>query len=485
MKSMIHKKMKTAVIALVLLFSVFNANANNLVITGTSVTGSDITFNISWDNSWNTNIAPANWDAVWVFVKYQDCSTRLWNHAGLSTTGGDHTAGSPLQVDPVTDGKGVFIRRSALGGGNVGSTSITLRMTIAAGTYNYKVFGVEMVNVPQANFELGDGASSSTFNSITINAASQSGGLTAATLGGGAVNLPATYPMGYNSFYSMKYEVSQEQYVEFLNTLTYDQQVGRTAVDPISAAGTLAIGSRTYHNGIVIMTSGNNNILPAVYACDLTAGTMNAANDGQTKACNYINWGDVSAFLDWAALRPMTEMEFEKICRGPQTRVANEYVWGSTNLANISGASVSNWYTVSEASSMVANGLCNYYAAGSSVGAPMRCGFAATGTSGRESSGAAYYGSMEMAGNLFEMTITTGNATGAAFTGTLGDGSLTTIGNANASNWPSNAGTGTGDRGGCCAVGSADCKISDRNLAANGTTYNTTRYYYNGARGVR
>ena len=206
--------------ALFFLFAL-NANANNVEITGTSVSGSNITFNISWENSWNANVAPANWDAVWVFIKYQDCNTRLWAHAGLSTVSGDHTAGSPLQVDTVTDGKGVFIRRSALGGGNISATSITLKMTIPAGTYNYKVFGIEMVNVPQAAFEIGDGTSVSTFNSITVNATSQSGGITSATIGGGGPTVPATFPMGYNSFYCMKYEISQLQYVEFLNSLTF------------------------------------------------------------------------------------------------------------------------------------------------------------------------------------------------------------------------------------------------------------------------
>ena len=89
------------------------ALANNVTITGTSVAGSNITFNITWDNSWNTNIAPANWDGVWVFIKYQDCATRIWAHAGLSTIGTDHTAAAPLQVDAVADGMGVFLRRSA------------------------------------------------------------------------------------------------------------------------------------------------------------------------------------------------------------------------------------------------------------------------------------------------------------------------------------------------------------------------------------
>ena len=168
--------------ALFLLFAC-STFANNVEITGTSVSGSNITFNISWENSWNANVAPANWDAVWVFIKYQDCNTRLWAHAGLSTVAGDHTAGSPLQVDTVTDGKGVFIRRSALGGGNISATSITLKMTIPAGTYNYKVFGIEMVNVPQGAFAIGDGVSLGTFNSISVTAASQSGGITSAAIG--------------------------------------------------------------------------------------------------------------------------------------------------------------------------------------------------------------------------------------------------------------------------------------------------------------
>ena len=145
------KKTFSAWILGVLLFAFsFNASANNVQITGTSVSGSNITFNIAWDNSWNASVAPANWDAVWVFVKYQDCNTKLWSHVNLNAAG--HSAGSPLQVDTVTDNKGVFVRRSAVGGGNIAATSITLSMNLPAGTYNFKVFGIEMVNIPQGAF---------------------------------------------------------------------------------------------------------------------------------------------------------------------------------------------------------------------------------------------------------------------------------------------------------------------------------------------
>lgn len=462
-----------------------NSNANNVQITGTSVSGSNITFNISWDNSWNANIAPANWDAVWVFIKYQDCNTRLWAHAGLSTVAGDHSAASPLQVDPVTDGKGVFIRRSALGGGNIPATTITLKMTIPAGTYNYKVFGIEMVNVPQGAFDLGDATSTSTYNNITVNAASQSGGIAAATIGGSSVAIPSTFPVGYNALYCMKYEISQEQYVDFLNSLTYDQQRSRTVNDPISAAGTYAMYPGLYYrNGIRIITPGNNATIPAVYGCDATAGVENNVDDGQNIAMGGISWGDLIAYLDWAALRPMTELEFEKICRGTAPRVAGEYVWGTTAVNYYNSTNVSNPFKPNEVVGSVLNGSC---AAGLGSGnpgyGPLRCGIFATGSSGRASSGASYYGAMEMGGNLWERVVSTVNTTATAFNGTLGDGTLTVTGEANQATWPSpTTAVGSGFRGGDYVNVASYIRTSDRASIASA---DATRVYNYGGRGVR
>ena len=473
--------------AAALLFLVFGvtANANNLTITNTTVTGSNVTFDISWDNSWNANVAPANWDAVWVFIKYQDCNTRLWAHAGLSTTASDHSAASPLQVDTVTDGKGVFIRRSALGGGNITSASITLKLTIPAGTYNYKVFGIEMVNVPQAAFELGDGVSNSTFNSITVNASSQSAGISAATIGGGGPSVPTAFPMGYNSFYCMKYEVSQLQYVEFLNALTFAQQQNRIPTDPTSAVGTyVTFGSYAYRNGIVIETPGNNAAIPAVFGCDATNGVFNNNNDGQNGAMNNLSWADLAAYLDWAALRPMTELEFEKVCRGTMPRVAGEYPWGDTTINAFYSTTVLNPLQPGEIANAVVNGRCAYgLATSSGLYGPLRVGVFATGTSGRSSAGASYYGAMEMGGNVVERTVTVGNAAGVLFTGVLGDGTLTAIGDANQTNWPSvTTATGIGFRGGEYVSPLSYVRTSDRQTAA---TTNATRSYTTGGRGVR
>jgi formylglycine-generating enzyme required for sulfatase activity len=475
-------KIATAILFLLALSS----NANNVEITGTSVSGSDITFNISWENSWNANVAPANWDAVWVFVKYQDCNTRLWAHTSLSTIAGDHSAASPLQVDPVADGKGVFIRRSALGGGNITATSITLKMTgLGAGPYNFKVFGIEMVNVPQAAFELGDGTSASTFNSINVTATSQSGGITSAAIGGGGPSIPATFPMGYNSFYAMKYEISQLQYVEFLNSLTFPQQQNRITTDPTAAAGTyVTYGSYAYRNGIVIETPGNNAAIPAVFGCDATAGVVNNVNDGQSVAMSNLSWADLAAYLDWSALRPMTELEFEKVCRGTMPRVAGEYPWGDTNINAFYSSTIENPLQPTETESTVVNGRCAVAInTGSPIYGPLKVGVFATATSGRSSAGASYYGAMEMGGNLIERAVTVANASGIAYNGTLGDGTLTSIGNANQATWPSvSTATGIGQRGGEYVSPAVYVRISDRTFA--GSTDAARNYTY-GGRGVR
>jgi len=358
-------------------------------------------------------------------------------------------------------------------------------MTIPAGTYNYKVFGIEMVNVPQGAFDLGDGTSVSTYNSISVTATSQSSGITAATIGGSSVAVPSTFPVGYNSFYCMKYEISQEQYVEFLNSLTYDQQKSRTTSDPISAAGTYPIfGSAAYRNGIRIITPGNNAAIPAVYGCDATAGVDGNVDDGQNVAMNYLSWADLSAYLDWAALRPMTELEYEKVCRGTAPRVAGEYPWGTTTINYYNSTSISNGYKPNESVATVLNGAC-VAGLGSSSGnyGPLRCGIFATGSSGRASAGASYYGAMEMGGNLWERVITTTNTTGTAFTGNLGDGTLTVNGDQNQTNWPAPAtAIGVGVKGGDYINVAAYVRTSDRSSVA---TPDAARQINYGGRGVR
>ena len=108
--------------------------ANNLQI-GTPALSSTTTirFTVQWDNSWRVASGPSNWDAVWLFVKYQDCTTNLWKHVDLSTVVANHTVtGSQLEVLTVTDAKGVFLRLNAPGQGNITSATVTLKFASLA-----------------------------------------------------------------------------------------------------------------------------------------------------------------------------------------------------------------------------------------------------------------------------------------------------------------------------------------------------------------
>lgn len=488
---------KKVAIAAIGLFAV-NTQANNLKITGTSVDTSagTVTFNIQWDNSWRTNIAPANYDAVWVFLKYQDCADKLWKHANLSVTSSDHSTASPLKINAVTDGKGVFVYRSAIGGGNISSTSVTLKMNVAAANYenyNFKVFGVEMVNIPQGSFWIGDTTNAGFGISPTYNyqVTAENSNITTSSLGTGN-SAPSTFPKGFKSFYSMKYEITQEQYVEFLNTLTYGQQARRSVANPDSATGTFAFADAN-RNGIKIKVPGSNASTPAVYGCDLTAGDFDDLNDGQNIAMGYQSWSDFTAYLDWSALRPMSELEFEKITRGPLASVAGEYAWGTTSLTYVVPSGILNSGLANEGYNSVTNGRANYeqlsgYAT-ISLGGATEVGFTATGSSGRTSASAAYYGAMEMSGNTYEFAVTT-KATGNTYTGLAGDGELSTTtatdGDANQASWPDN--TGVYLRGGDF-IGAANyngnnssfLRISDR---ASGAALATRNPGY-GGRGVR
>lgn len=157
-----------------------------------------------------------------MFVKYQNQIDNLWKPAKLSSTAGNHSVsggGATLQVDPVADSLGVFIRRSSPGAGNINSTSVTLRMGPRNGTgaFNFKVFGVEMVHAPQDAVQIGDGTVSGLLYlaPTTIDATRQSTGLTTGALYRGSPAIPPSFPMGFNAVYAMKYKATNEHWVDF------------------------------------------------------------------------------------------------------------------------------------------------------------------------------------------------------------------------------------------------------------------------------
>jgi len=65
-------------IFILIIISLFASYANNLQIGAvTKIDATQLQFTIQWDNSGCVAAGPTNWDAVWLFVKYQDCATKL------------------------------------------------------------------------------------------------------------------------------------------------------------------------------------------------------------------------------------------------------------------------------------------------------------------------------------------------------------------------------------------------------------------------
>lgn len=424
--------------------------ANNLHLSNLQLSSpTQLTLTISWENSWNLDAAtqPGNHDAVWIFVKIKSGSNP-WSHVHLAADSSLHSAAPPLQVTPSFDGIGVMISRVTLGAGDIPPTQLSIALVnpITSSQAEIKVFGIEMVEVSAGSYFLGDGSSYHHFrdsvsgNPILIDSEASLTGIAAGDTAVVSGRIPDAYPKGFAAFYQMKYEISQSQYCDFLNTLSYQQQESRTEQPPTASVGTVVMSSfAPFRNGIVILDPGIQGQSAARYGVDNSAnGIVDEANDGQPRACNFLNWQDVSAYLDWAGLRPMTELEYEKSCRGPEVPVAGEFAWGTSQVIDANTILMDGTIqeTVSEQATATA-GLASHGYFGPS--GPLRCGFGGTDSSDRLQLGAGYFGAAELSGNLWEPCVTV-DAVGLAFTGTHGNGELAIDGDADVPHWPVTAG---------------------------------------------
>ena len=114
----------------------------------------------------------------------------------------------------------------------------------------------------------------------------------------------------------------------------------------------------------------------------------------------------------------------------------------------------------------------------------MRVGCMGLGTGTRVGTGAGYYGMLELSGNLWERSVTVGNATGRSFTGQHGNGVLDGNGDADVTGWPSGADAiGVGFRGGGWRFGTIYARVADRYYAAD--VHATRDGLLSGGRGVR
>ncbi len=296
------------------------------------------------------------------------------------------------------------------------------------------------------------------------------------------VSLSASYPKGYAGFYVMKYETSQEQYVEFLNSLTLDQQKARVANNNFSTMkrGDYVFGDITQpsnRNGIVFVEQ-RTPIAPVVFGNNLNPNNdLFSTDDGQTLACNYMSIEDMIAYCSWSGLRPMSELEYEKACRRPYPQLpeAGEYAWNSnTGVNSLNGlrdlAYLGDEREVANNASRNVNGGTNNRLSG-----PVRCGMFATSSTSQLQSGGTYWGVMDMSGNLKELCVSVGNPNF--------NGSSCGTGVYNPAYWNTAVGS-YGVRGGGFSSPDSLLRTSDRTEAMDYFTTITQRDSTVGFRGV-
>jgi hypothetical protein len=428
--------------------------------------------NVTWDLSWRND---TNWDAAWLFAKVPRRDGESV-HLPLAQSG--HRLVSNAYPDRpgaafsgAPDSTGVFVYRDAQTDGR-GPNDWTLRLRLALpdgvspgdlpGTVD--IYGVEMVYIPEGPFEAGDPAgidgpggaffslnadSSGTYrvaDSGPIPVCDGLGSLCyAPDTGDQAGPIPAGYPNGYDAFYLMKYKLTQGAYTDFLNTLT-----------PLQTAQRALFGGADYHRrdrGSISKTPG---------------GTYVA--DAPDRAANYVGWRDAAAFADWAGLRPMSTLEYEKAARGPAEPVPDEFAWGTTRITRgdtlftpdsaVAEAEAGNEFMRGNAN-LAEFSPKNYIIGGDGGHGPVRVDLFEShayrtgganlpdATSLREAAGISYYGVATLQGRLFERAVTLASKRGRAFQGQHGDGDVSYSGLAarHGKHWPNRLGQGLTLRG--------------------------------------
>jgi len=427
---------------------------------------------ISWDNSWKNE---RNNDAVWVFLKHSIDGGATWSRARMGSSGTDPVGFSApygFEIIVPSDKMGFFIQRTDRNSGDVsaegvrfvwdyGQDNLTDEVAAASNTVN-KIFGIEMVYVPEGAFFAGDGASSSEYRFVEGSSDSdpfyitgeeeikmtnsaqdgyyyQSTGATGESSSGEPFIISTSFPKGYQAFYQMKYELTEGQWVGFFNTLSEEEKVNRD---------------------ITSLVEGGKNQDGVVDRNTVSWISSNPKSDATTlrpdRPVSYVSWPDVAAYADWSGLRPMTEFEYEKSARGKNVDpITDEFAWGTASAHEaLSGEIYPSGSDEDGTEQLSGDDAANINRNDSSWGSgdgrsggiadgqkgPLRAGIFAESSTGRTTSGAGYYGSMELSGNLHEMVVTIGRPEGRRFLGEEGDGILSSVsgyeGNATNSDWP-------------------------------------------------
>lgn len=460
-----------------------------------------LSFSLSWKGSWKNEI---NCDGVYVFGKYKTAADTAYRSLLITQVSeGEfcYTDKSPegLTISGSNRPVGTFVPQTGLGlfvfpleqqeKADMEISEISIPVAAEGEIEDIQLFAIEMVYVPEGSHFVGDPANGISQGGTLKNClytypnkgaylidseepilfAPKEGHLYCDldTPNGREENdtftIPAEFPKGFRAMWYMKYSLTEGQFVQFLNCLTRKQQQAHCMSDlsgeeiPNYFAVTDTTEPRDRCE-IYCMRNGNKISEPVHFYTSAPNRAMNA-----------ISFADTTAFACFAGLRPLTELEYEKACRGPLPAVPGEFAWGSTRIGRIfhfDGADGSGTeLPVPQQPGAVCN--CNF---GTDI-APFEKEFKTVpdnpgwvgpvsvgiferspemeGVTERERTGASYYGIMELCGNVWENLITIGRQEGRDYVPKLGTGELTEDGYHNMDCWPEpKTGKGAGVRGG-------------------------------------
>ncbi len=443
-------------------------------------------------------------DTDFAFLRQSDDGAHLltsftkWEHLPISTRRGAHVPTKDTVIVPSEDGMGVFIHLNRDARGQLRLQGLRVRSTRPRNDTPVKIWvgALEMVHIPAGDYHLGDpqgaqgptscfytyGAESDDKSHVvrsedTLAVGEQAGNMIWNNEGqmGEPADIPAHFPKAHRGYYVMKHQVTQGEYADFINHLKGH---------PITIR---------YPYG------GQGDYRYTIYK---TWNSVRACTRPE-RACNWLSWSDGIAYAWWAGLRPMTELEYEKACRGPKAPVPEEYAWGSTTLVQslvILGDETDK--PVVQGNAHIANTLQGFRGGDGGMGPVPDDAFQASAWRGgsegldlpfdteetftwREETGGSYYGVMGLTGNLWEYVVTVGMEEGRRFVGEHGNGQLNQEGLPDSPNtWPGPDNRGMGYRGGSWYTSTTTGRVADRR-SASGLTGFTYRSHDTGIRCAR
>jgi formylglycine-generating enzyme required for sulfatase activity len=376
-------------------------------------------FTVEWSNAWHTD---KNHDAAWVFLKalgdsdYEHISI-LPGSVEMLWKEDEQMPDAAIEVSE--DSRGLFVYASEKYRGDL-KYRVQVKIDTAKVDMDDLIpktpgaYGIEMVQIPKSGFTLGDpdttalsqyafyrSGKNGSYDGLyeikserqAINVGTNPGDLyyrsdNATYRGDQKGPIPAEFPKGVESFYIMKYEVSQGDYVKFLNSL----------------------GS---HDASIHYPGGMPEYRQQGGSIKLEDGKFVADRPDQRML--FWHWDDMMAYTDWTALRPYTEFEFTKAARGPSDPIPGEYAWNTNRLTQMSRRIDSRDQRMKMNRDISLSEMTDQ---------------------NREIFGASYYWVFDLSGSMWEKVITVGDSVGRAFTGQHGDGIIDGNGFANVEEWP-------------------------------------------------